>query len=281
MVSLTSCEQLSIGGKKTSDRFSSSPEKSPIQPGLIDEASGLVDSRTISGHLWVHEDGGSPAILSLINKSGALVSRITLPFENRDWEDLAVGPGPQDGTSYLYMADIGDNINQHDACFVYRFPEPKSPNEAVTSYDRIAFRYPDGPRDAEALLVDPKTKDIFVVTKREDNARLYRLPYPQSTSEITQAAYLGEIPLNMVTGGSVSADGNEILLRTYLGVQHWRRENGQSLADAMQRSNGRALVVHLEPQGEAIAFDKEGNGFYTLSERANAPSVTLNYYKRL
>ncbi|WP_266368664.1 PE-PGRS family protein [Tellurirhabdus rosea] len=283
LATLLSCEIISPNnnGARLSDRFSAQPEKAPVQPGQVDEASGLVDSRTIEGHMWVQEDSGTPNRLNLLNKNGQVVSRIGLPFGNRDWEDLAIGPGPQNGVSYLYMADIGDNLAQNGENYIYRFPEPKSAGEAVGGADRIAFRYADGPRDAEALLLDPQTRDLYIVTKREEKARLYRLAYPQSTGDVMTAAYMGELPLTLVTGGSVSADGKEILLRTYVGVQYWQRTDGQSLADALQRSGGKSLSVELEPQGEAIAFERDGKGFYTLSEKGNGMAVSLNFYKRL
>jgi len=280
---LASCEltQPNRGATQLSDRFSAQPERNAVAPGQVDEASGLVDSRTIDGHLWVQEDSGTPTRLTLLARSGAVAGRVALPFGNRDWEDLAIGPGPRAGVSYLYLADIGDNLAQHNVSHIFRFPEPTSTTESVGAADRITFRYPDGPRDAEALLLDPQTRDLFVVTKREEKVRLYRLPYPQSTTEPITATYLGELPLTLVTGGSVSADGREILLRTYFGAHYWQRAEGQTLADALQRNPDRALTVELEPQGEAIAFDKNGAGFYTLSERGNAPSVNLNFYKRL
>jgi len=280
LFSLVSCETL-IPGKKTSDRFATTPERAAIQPGLIDEASGIADSRTIEGHLWVHEDSGTPAQLNLLKKDGTLVGRLPLPgIGNRDWEDMAVGPGPQDGVSYLYLGDIGDNTGQNAENYIYRLREPRSASEAVTGIERIAFRYPDGARDAEALMIDPQTRDLWIISKREEKVHLYRLPYPQSTSETRTADYLGELPHSLVTGASISPDGNEILVRTYLAVYHWRRSSGQSVADAMQRTAGRSLAADFEPQGEAICFERNGGGYYTLSERANAQRVTLNFYKR-
>jgi hypothetical protein len=54
------------------------------------------------------------------------------------------------------------------------------------------FQYPDGSRDAETLLLDPLTKDIYVISKREfEDIRVYRAPYPtlwriRKTSEYTR-----------------------------------------------------------------------------------------------
>ncbi|WP_185716396.1 PE-PGRS family protein [Larkinella knui] len=282
LLTLSSCGIISPNSS-SSDRFSTSPEKFPIQAGQVDEASGMVASRTMDGRLWVQEDSGNPAEINLLTTNGKLEKRFPVPgASNRDWEDLAIGPGPQDGVSYLYLADIGDNLKQNDVNYIYRFAEPKNTNESVGGVERISFRYSDGARDAEAILLDPQTRDLWIVSKAEEKVHLYRLPYPQSTSDVIKADYYGEIPLSLITGGSVSSDGNEIVLISYLGAYHWRRKSGQSVADALQKNTYKSLATDpLGIQSEAICFDKNSNGYYTLPEKGNQASVTLNYYKRL
>ena len=41
-----------------------------------------------------------------------------------DLEDIAVGRGPVDGVSYIYVADIGNNDYDKNVFTIYRFPEP-------------------------------------------------------------------------------------------------------------------------------------------------------------
>ena len=267
--------------------FATEPTSTAILPGQIDEASGIVDSRTLPGNVWIQEDSGNPAELTLLGYDGKVKARINIPNSaNRDWEELASGPGPKDGVNYLYIGDIGDNSAQYSVCQIYRLPEPTSLQGTVTGVERINFRYPDGPRDAEAMFVDPKTRDIYIISKREDKVHLYSLTYPQNVNEITVANYLGELPsfggglANYVTGAAISPDGNEILVRTYTQLYYYKRDAGQSPADALQLTNRRQLTVRLEPQGEAVCFDKDNKGFFTISERASASSVSLNYYVR-
>jgi hypothetical protein len=274
-----SCEKPLISG--AAQIFSPTAEKYNVQPVLIDEVSGIVESRTIEGHLWVEEDGGNSSQINLISSDGKLVKRIELPFPDRDWEDLGIGPGPESGVSYLYMADIGDNDAKYNECYIYRFIEPKNENESVIRADKITFQYPDGARDAETILVDPVTKDILIVSKRETKVHLYKLPYPQSVTEIIKATYLGELPIYAATGGSISFDGSEILIRTYLDANYWHRSAGQNLDDLLLHTAPTRLAIEEEPQGEAVAFSNPGSGFYTISEKASAKSVSLNFYKRL
>ncbi len=268
-------------------QFVSEPTATAVAAGQIDEISGMADSRSQPGNLWTHQDSGSPAQLTLLGYDGKVKGNVRIPnFNNRDWEELALGPGPKENTNYLYIGDIGDNNGQTDILQIYRLPEPANLQTPVTQVERINFRYPDGYHDAEAMFVDPQTGDIYIVSKREDNKRLYRLKYPQNINEVTVAETFGELPSfgqglsGYVTAGAISPDGSEILLRTYAGVYYWKRNAGQSIADALQHGSWRSLVHRSEPQGEAICFDKDGKGFFTLSERATASSVNLYYYAK-
>jgi hypothetical protein len=277
---ITGCKRPGVTPSTTA-QFSSDPTSVGIVPGQIDEASGIADSRTMAGNLWVQQDSGSPAEINLIGQDGKFKGKLSVPnAQNLDWEDMAVGPGPQASTNYLYLADIGDNNAQYATRTIYRFPEPASLSTPIQQVERINFRYPDGPRDAEAVLVDPLTRDIYVISKPENRVRLYRLKYPQNSNEVTTAEALGELPLSVVTGAAISPDGTEVLIRTYTNVYYYKRKAGQSLPDALQLQSGRPLPYRLEPQGEAVCFDRDGKGYYTLSERFNAPAVSLFYYAR-
>lgn len=267
-------------------QFASDPTVTPVTPGQIDEASGMADSRSQPGNLWIEQDSGSPAELALLGHDGNVKGKISIPnATNRDWEEMTIGPGPQDGLNYLYIGDIGDNNAQYPLYQIYRLPEPASLQATVSGVERINFRYPDGSRDAEAMFVDPQTKDIYLISKREDKVHLYRLNYPQNINEVTVAEALGELSFggglaNYVTAATISPDGSEIMVRTYSQLYYWKRNTGQSIADALQRGSRRQLVTRLEPQGEAVCFDREAKGFFTISERASASSVNLYYYAR-
>ncbi|PSL25137.1 PE-PGRS family protein [Dyadobacter jiangsuensis] len=274
----------SPGGNGLSDQFETAPEQFPIPVGIIDEASGLAASATMPGYLWTIQDSGQPNSLYLISKDGKSIKEYNVPgSNNHDWEEVAVGPGPDNGVSYAYIADIGNN-NQPvtPTNTIYRIPEIKGADGSFSqsALQKITFSYPDGPRDAEALIVDPVTKDIFVLSK-EAQTNIYRLPFPQSTSETIVAEKVGTVPgVAIATAGSISKDGSEMVVRTYLGVYYWKRGNGESVGQTLVKSASKTLTVMLEPQGEAICFDNESKGFYTLSEKGTAASVSLNYYKR-
>ena len=268
-----------------SDQFETSPEKFAIQSGIVDEASGLTESTNLSGYLWTMQDSGQPNSLYLISKDGKSIKEYNVPGSvNHDWEDIASGAGPNSGINYLYIADIGNNnLPLTETNIIYRIPEINNINSSfgADQLAKITFKYPDGPKDAETLLLDPDTKDIFIISKESDHTGIYRLPYPQSTTETITAEKVGTIPsVVTATSGDISIDGKEIVIRTYISVFYWARKDGETISQTLSKSATRQLIVALEPQGEAICFDRQLAGFYTISEKGNASSVTLNYYKR-
>ncbi len=272
-------------GEKSSE-FQTVPERYPVAPGLVDEASGLADSRTITGYLWTHENAGRPAELFLISHNGKDVRRYPVPgTSNNDWEDIAVGGGPEKGVSYLYVGDIGSNDIKanYSSHTIYRMPELGNldSNFMPDKIARITYRYPEGQPDAETLLHDPVTNDLFIVTKELDKANLYRLPFPQSTDGVITAELVGKIPaLLLATGGDISSDGQEILIRTYTHIYYWRRKAGESIGQTLLRAANKPVPYAIEPQGEAVCFDREMKGYYTLSEKRHAAGVALQYFGR-
>ena len=269
----------------SSDQFETSPQKVEIKSGVIDEASGLTESVALKGYLWTMQDSGQPASLYLLSKDGQSIKPYNIPgASNHDWEDIASGPGPTAGINYLYVADIGNNnLPMRETNIIYRMPEINEINGSFNGnqLEKIRFRYPDGPRDAETILLDSTTRDIFIISKESANTGIYRLAYPQSVSEIITAEKMGTMPgATTVTAGDISLDGAEIVIRTYTNVYYWKRKKGETIANTLSQAAAKQLSVALEPQGEAICFDRTGNGFYTLSEKGTATSVTLNFYKR-
>ncbi len=281
---MTSCEWFrnTITPTSTTPEFETSPTTMTVAANIVDEASGIVDSRNIAGHVWVHEDGLNPNQIHLLNHKGQEIKKFELPMSNRDWEDLGIGPGPQDGVNYLYLADIGDNFEQWEEKFIYRFPEPKSINESIGNIDKITFKYSDGKYNAECILIDPATKDIYIITKSDPkvrlNERLYRIPYPQSTADVQTAQFVRSIPYSIITGGSVSPDGKQIIVRSYFVLSYFIKKDTESFGDAIGRDSDLKLPYNFEPQGEAVAFDKDGKGYFTISEAGDGKSGTNLYY---
>lgn len=247
----------------------------------INEASGLEASFINSGLLWTHNDSGDTARLFLIREDGTDAGEFYLKgVVSRDWEDITLGPGPEADQSYIYVGETGDNRAVYEQKYIYRFKEPElGGSSLVSEYDVIEFRYPDGKRDAECLMIDPLTKDLYIISKRERQVHVYRLPYPQKTDAVNTLIKLGTLPYRRIVAGDISMDGTEIILKTYKEILYWKRSAGESVFEAISRVAS-FVPYQREPQGEAIAWKSDGSGFYTLSEEPNKIESQVYYYKR-
>ena len=248
-----------------------------VQAKDIKEASGIVASRTSRGVLWVHNDSGNAATVFALNTEGRLLGTYRLKGARcRDWEDIAIGPGPDPNGSYLYVGDIGDNEARYPSITIYRVPEPVvDPNRVLGEIeigppDAIELTYPDGPKDAETLLVDPLSGDIYVIAKREFLSRVYRAARPPSAAKRTAMELVARLPWGFAVGGDVSPDGHWVIVRGPFNACLWRRPEGEELWRAFT-TEGFALRLLRERQGEGICFDADGRGFFTIGEQSRPP----------
>jgi hypothetical protein len=100
---------------------------------------------------------------------------------NDDWEDIASFKDT-DGTCYLYICGHGNNKLERPELTVYRVKEPTVSNSGSRSDEKDAirtepaqaavFKYQDTPHNAETLMVNPQTGDVYVLTKRLDGPSL-------------------------------------------------------------------------------------------------------------
>ncbi|HIE55923.1 MAG TPA: hypothetical protein EYP90_12235, partial [Chromatiaceae bacterium] len=214
-----------------------------------------------------------------------------------------MGPGPLNGGDnpaaghFIYWGDMGDNANQYPEIRIKRIPEPSVDPElspvfvtltAEDGVDVITLRYPTGDhapshRDAETLMVDPLNGDIYIVTKRMSPNKVYRAAYPQSTTGTTTLVYVATLPttsgLSWITGGDISPDGRLIIVKNDRATDYaniWVRAAGGDMGEALGQAPC-LYPLHAEPQGEAIGFNSNGTGFYTLSE-AHHDSEPIWYY---
>lgn len=252
----------------------------------IVEASGLAFSTKNPGIVWTHNDSADRPRLFAMTRTGGHVGEYTVATGNRDWEDLALGWDATFGAEALYVGDIGDNPSNREFVIVLVVPEPVVDLGAapfslqLTEFASLTLVYPDGAHNAEALLHDPVTGDLYVVTKSyAGDTSVFRKPAPHlddTTTTLEHVADLvfGEDPLpgsGATTGGAFGPLGDRIAIRTYTHAWMFRRDQAFSVADAFT-GEPCDLGAPAEEQGEAIAFTPDGAGYATLSE-GEAPPV--------
>lgn len=253
-------------------------ERSLPLPEQVDESSGLVESRIRPGVFWTHNDSGGDPVLYAVDGAGRLLGTTTVTgAEAVDWEDIAAGPCPT-GTC-LYIGDTGDNDAQRSYVEVYRVPEPVPGALATAPAERIRLRYPNGPRDSEALFVLPDG-NLYLVTKgRRNPVELYRAAGPlRGGSEVVlqrvsglSSAEPGRI--NQVTGAASTPDGSRVAVRTYTGLYVFRTSDLLSGDEpAAERVD---LTPLAEPQGEAVEIRDDGTVFLTSESPGKGEPATM------
>lgn len=261
-----------------------------LQGKEMNEISGIAASGINPDIYYVHNDSGDTSRFFAIQPSGHVRSTIYFkadPAELRgvhDCEDIAVGPGPVADKSYIYLGDIGDNDAKRKSITVYRMEEKAAwatDSLSTANAAPIHFIYPDGPKDAETLMVDPVDKLMYIISKRQDSVTVYTSPLnfkPNSTVVLTKRCkifFKGLKLFKWITAGDISKDGRQVLVKSYTKVYYWKRDADEPIWKLLQKPP-QILPYEQEKQGEAIGFARDGKGYYTTSEGVYSP---VYYYK--
>lgn len=274
LIIILSCQRSNTQTETPSGGFEKQPQTFAITNGVIKETSGIADSKTNAGYLWVEQDSGNPPMLYLLKHDGAVTDSVYIKGAvNRDWEDIALADGN------LYIADIGDNNAAYRDYTIYRFAEPVPGTDTVGVFDRLKFTYADSAHDAEAFLVDPTTKDIYIITKRDAKSKLYRLGYPQSTTTVGEAVFVSDLTFSGAVSAAISPDSKEIIIKTYTQLYHYDKLAEETIEEVLLKAPS-TVDYQVEAQGEAISFGLDNSGFFTLGEEALGVVPKLNYYRR-
>ena len=251
----------------------------PIEadPALT-EISGAVVSKRTTDAVWVHEDSGHPTVLTEVGLDGEQISRWEVPgVEMVDWEDLAA-IDDEGGTRHLVVGDIGDNLRSRDHVQLIRVPEPLQSGTGGVTDDPAVVRLhlPEGPRDAEALLVAPETADVVVITKTVTGvaevlvgAQAALAPDgAQVPLELVGTLRLG--PGEAVLAGDLSPDGGRLGLRTPTRVLVWAHEPDRPIDATLLDTTPCRGPSTFDLFGEALAMLDDG---YVLLGESAAPEL--------
>lgn len=241
-------------------------------PDIV-ESSGLAASPFQNGVRFTHNDSGDGPRLFAFDAAGTDLGAFAVTGAgHRDWEDLAFGPCAEaDGC--LFVGDVGDNAAERATVTVFRVPEPQVGVAAETAAAvQLDLTYPDGARDVEALLVDPRTGDLFLVEKSDTLAA--RVVVLRGAGSLAAGAHpledLGAMEFaGLATGGDFDPTGGEATVRTYAGqALRWlpRRDEAGRVTrfDLLDMPN-------VDVLGEALTYRADGLALLTSREAEAAP----------
>lgn len=216
-----------------------------LQDPRLAELSGLAASRRHPGVLYGINDSANAASVFAIDSSGATAAVLSLPdAPDRDWEALAPG-WDTSGDPVLWIGDIGDNRSNQRSVRLVRITEPEVLADQDVAWESFTIAYPDGPHNAEALVVHPVTGRLWVITKGMDGpAGVYQVPADLRTASTNVMERIMDAPSGVTDGAwELSPAGEPRLVLT----DYWR----------MHRLQGTTWVSALGPlqlQREALAW---------------------------
>ncbi|MFF9487029.1 WD40 repeat domain-containing protein [Streptomyces sp. NPDC014676] len=227
----------------------------------ITESSGLAASRLHPGVYWTHNDqDDGPYLYAVDGGTGETVARVALSGVGtlRDVEAISVGPGNK-----IFVGDIGDNLGgTWPHVWIYELPEPTELKDRTVRATQYVVKYADGARDAESMVVHPKTGRVYIIDKNEDGGHLYEGPAKLSASGTN--VFKPTAPVDLwATDAAFSPDGERLAVRGYLGGI-WYDWNGGEI-----RRGGR-ISVPLG-QGESATYTTDGRKLLLGMEGAQSP----------
>ncbi|KAL3895752.1 MAG: hypothetical protein SGCHY_004514, partial [Lobulomycetales sp.] len=194
----------------------------------LTEISGISRSSK-DKTLWMHNDSGDQArIFAVDTSNGETVAEAQLrDVRAADFEDITFNDG------VVFVGDIGDNARKRNTISIYRFDEPSLDTDSTVSSERFKFSYPGRKQNSEALMIDPISGGLFLISKESTRASLFEIPIGKSDQLIEHQVLKGI--REAVTGADISQDGSEILVVGMDTVFLFERRDGESVVEAMTR----------------------------------------------
>lgn len=217
-----------------------------IQHLKINESSGLAHFKNQS--FFTHNDD-TDSSLYLINANGKLEHRWSIPYHNRDWEDLCT-----DGGDRVFIGDFGNNFNRSKALKIYILHLKRNKVEGIIRFkyeDQVEFPpyFPGAMNyDCEAMVYFKDSLYLFTKNKHERSTSLYTIPAKAGTYSIRKKQEINL--LGMVTGASIRPDGKELALLTYGKIYFISLKNGMNQIPAPDLCLARWTIR----QSESISY---------------------------
>ncbi len=256
---------LSIGGTGSIARFE--PDGNPdvkadvvvtMVDDAVEESSGLV---VRGNRIYTINDSGDGPFVYAVDTSSGEVAAVTQYDDEDPFDVEAIAPGRRRS---LWVGDIGDNQRVRGSIRVFRMVP--SPSGGVVPADTFDLDYPDGPHDAETLLVHPRTGRLLVVSKRPIvGGEVYQAPRDLEPGRMHRLTQVASVP-GFVTDGAFFPDGRHVVLRTYGDAAVYTYPGFDMVG---------AFELPAQEQGEGIAVGKDGR-LYLSSEEVPSPILAMD-----
>jgi hypothetical protein len=263
----------------------------------LNELSDIVASTDNPGVFWTEEDSSNPNNVYAINSSGQVVGVVTIQgTKDIDWEDISIDR--RAGTDVLYVGDIGDNKGTRNGTTkilprLYRFPEPTvsatgpKVTMTVSAFDTFVYRYADAngtllaPRNAESLMTDPITHDVYIVEKKiesvggQNQVWVYRFDQPLVNGATNIARKVAIITTAKTYTSADISMGGDIALKSGTQAYIWPR-TGATVEATFAASSAAPCTASPLIASEAIGWAPDG--LWTVPDNtAPAPIVRLAF----
>ncbi|WP_243725718.1 hypothetical protein [Actinomadura rubrisoli] len=231
-----------------------------ISDPRITESSGLAASTRHPGIVYTHNDSGGVAKIFALGPQGGVRAVLTLAGAGaRDWEGMALGKDDA-GRPAIYVADIGDNLGgAWPHVTLYRIPEPAELRSQTIPATAFKLKYTDGPRNAETVMINPRTNRLYVASKLFSGA-VYEAPARLRTGGFNVLRKVGSAPA-MATDGAFAPDGSTCVIRTYFGARLYSVK-----PDGSPGKRLRSVSFPFQSQGESVTYTADGGSLLAGSE---------------
>ncbi len=273
---------LQVYSQNRKDYFKTQIALGELTDPQLKEVSGITPAYQ-EGNFWVHNDSGDGATIYLIDRQAKLLKKFSLEgvsvVDCEDIDRVKIGD-----TYFLVLADIGNNAGKRTWTCLYVFPEPQADDPGLIpkkSIRAIFLKFPGRQRlDAESIMIDPIDNMLYVISKREFRSTVYGVEvFTNVKQQYFTLNRIAELPFTFATASAIDQTGTQLLVKNITHIFYWQRNRSESWKQVLQRKPA-ILPYQVEPQGEAIAFDSNGTGFYTISERPFGLKSYLYFFER-
>ncbi|MDX2973927.1 hypothetical protein, partial [Kribbella solani] len=246
-----------------------------VRDDRLKETTGLAKSVKHDGIYWAVSRSGDTGRVFAVDQTGKVKAVLRISAKVVDVEAVGV-----DRNGFIYLADIGDTKGNRDQIEVYTFPEPETlQDQDKIPYHRYDYTYPDGAHDAETLLIEPGTSQLYFVTRSSQGAgAIYSAPPSPSRQGTNKLTKFAAAPSGGITDGTFLPDGQRAVLRSATEVSTVAWGDTPTVVARVAASTGAGKSVAVGPADGTVVVASSGTNaaFYQLTAPAKPADTTTS-----